>query len=214
MRNDQKIRLLVADDQEIVRLGLKALFADTEIKVTAEAVTGQSAIKQVREKEFDAALLDVRMPDSDGLIALAHIKQDKPDLPVIMFSAFDNPASVARAVAIGANGFLLKSCGREELLRTIRAVVAGENVWTEEGLRSLRVVLRMRRADKTLEVSLSERETTILAHIAAGMTNKQIATAMQLGYETIKMQLLYLFDKIGVKGRTQAALWAVQNELV
>jgi DNA-binding NarL/FixJ family response regulator len=96
-----KIRILVADDQEVVRSGVKALLTDTEIEVVAEAACSQAAVKLALEKDFDVLLLDVRMPDGDGLTALGRIKLDRPDLPVLLFSAFDNPASVARAIAPG-----------------------------------------------------------------------------------------------------------------
>ncbi len=114
---ERKIKLLIADDHEMVRCGLKILLAGTEIGVVAEAATGQAAATLALEKEVDVALLDVRMPDGDGLAALGRIKLDKPALPVLLFSAFDNPASVARAIALGASGFLQKGCSREELLR-------------------------------------------------------------------------------------------------
>ena len=120
MPTEAKIRLLVADDQEMVRQGVKALLAGTEIKVVAEVATGQAAVKHALETEVDVVLLDVRMPDGDGLTALGRIKLDKPDLPVLLFSAFDNPASIARAIALGASGFLLKDCTRDELLSAIR----------------------------------------------------------------------------------------------
>ena len=115
MPADRKIRLLVADDHEVVRCGVKTLLAGTEIKVLAEATTGQAAVKLALDKQVDLVLLDVRMPDGDGLTALGRIKRGKPDLPVLLFSAFENPASVARAIALGASGFLLKGCRRDEL---------------------------------------------------------------------------------------------------
>ena len=127
---ERKIRLLVADDQEMVRSGVKALLAGTEIKVVAEAATSQAAVKLALEKNVDLVLLDIRMPDGDGLTALSRIKLDKPDLPVLLFSAFDNLASVGRAIALGARGFLLKGCSREEFLNAIRVTAAGEHIWS------------------------------------------------------------------------------------
>ena len=91
MTQQSKIRLLIADDHEVVRSGLKSLLAGTEIKVVAEVATGQAAVKYALENEVDVVLMDVRMPDGDGLTALGRIKLDKPDLPILMFSAFDNP---------------------------------------------------------------------------------------------------------------------------
>ena len=157
MPTEGKIQILVADDHEMVRFGVKALLAGTEIKVVAEATTGQAAVKLALEKDVDLVLLDVRMPDGDGLTALGRIKLDKPNLPVLLFSAFDNPASVARAIALGASGFLLKDCSRDELLNTIRTVAAGENAWSKEKLRSASRSLRTPRLAGSLEASLSER---------------------------------------------------------
>ena len=116
MPNEVKIRLLVADDQEIVRQGVRALLAGTEIRAVAEVGSGQEVLKAVQETEVDVVLLDIRMPDGDGLTTMGRLKLEKPGLPVILFSAFDNPASVARAIALGASGFLLKGCSRDELL--------------------------------------------------------------------------------------------------
>src|ERR1700722_13634280 len=104
MSAETKIRLLVADDQEVVRLGVKKIVEGTEIKVVHEATTGQAAVKLALEKDVDVVLLDVRMPDGAGLTALGRIKLDKPDLPVILSSAFENTASVAKAFALSASG--------------------------------------------------------------------------------------------------------------
>ena len=209
----KKIRLLVADDQDIVRQGLRALFSGTEIKIVAEVATGQEAVKHAQETEVDVVLLDVRMPDGDGLTTLGRIKLDKPDLPVLLFSAFDNPASVARAIALGASGFLLKSCTREEFLSTIRTAARGENIWTREKLRSVSGALRTPRLTNNLEVSLSEREGEVLRQMSRGLTNKQIAQTMDISYETVKEHVQHVLRKIGLTDRTQAAVWAVRNNL-
>ena len=132
------IKLLIADDQEVIRYGLKNLLAGTEVKIIGEVATGTAAVEYTLENDPDVVLLAVRMPGGDGLTALSRIKLDKPEMPVLMFSAFDNPAYVVRAVALGAGGYILKSCTREHLLQCIRAAAAGESTWTyicvEEGL--------------------------------------------------------------------------------
>jgi len=213
MPTERKIQILVADDHDMVRDGLKALFAGTEIKVVAEATTGQSAIKLAMEKIVDLLLLDVRMPDGDGLSVLGRIKLDKPNLPVLLFSAFDNPASIARAIALGASGFLLKTCTRDELLSTIRTAATGASAWNHEKLRSVSGALRTPRIAGCLEASLSQREGEVLRHIARGLTNKQVADEMKISYETVKEHVQHIFRKIGLTDRTQAALWAVRNDL-
>ncbi len=214
MQSEHKIQLLIADDQEMVRQGIKALLAGTEIKVVAEATTGRAAVKLALEKNVDLALLDVRLPDGDGLTSLARIKLDKPDLPVLLFSAFDNPSSVARAIALGAGGFLLKDCSRDEFLNTIRAAFAGESTWSNEKLRSAAGTLRTPRLAGTLEASLSEREGEVLRQMAYGLTNRQIAAAMKVTYVTVTEHIQHIFRKLGLRDRTQAALWAVRNDLV
>ena len=213
MPTEVKIRLLVADDQEMVRQGVKALLTGTEIKVVADVACGQAAIKYALEGDFDVVLLDVRMSDGDGLATLGRIKLDKPALPVLLFSAFDNPASIARAIALGAAGFLLKDCTRDEFLRTIRAVAAGENVWSREKLRSVSGALRTPRLAGNLEVSFSEREGEVLRQMTLGLTNKQVALAMNISYETVKEHVQHILSKLGLTDRTQAAVWAVRNDL-
>lgn len=207
------IRLLIADDLEIVRRGLKGLLVGTEIQVAAEVADGQAAAKYALENEVDVVLLDVRMPDGDGLNALGHIKLGKPDLPVLMFSNFDNPTYAARAVALGASGYLSKGCSRDELLAAIKAVAAGEKLWTRNDLRRIAGALATPRLIANVEVPLTQRESEVLRHLAQGATNKDIAHTLQISPETVKEHVQHMLAKIGVIDRTQAALWAVRNGL-
>jgi len=210
----RKIQLLVADDQEMVRSGVKALLAGTEIEVVAEAATGQAAVKLALEKDVDLVLLDVCMPDGDGLTALGRIKLDKPDLPVVLLSAFDNPVSIARAIALDASGFLLKGCSRKELLKAIWMAAAGEHVCDREKIRSLSRAMRTTRLAGNLEVGLSERESEVLKQMALSLTYKQIAETLHISYETVKHHVQHILQKLGVTNRMQAAIWAVRNGLV
>ena len=214
MSSESPIRLLLADDQEIVRHGVKAILADTEIKVVAEATTAPAAVKSALEKEVDVVLLDIRIPDGDGLAVLGRIKLDRPDLPVVLFSAFDNPASVAKAVAMGASGFLLKGCDRQELLDTVRAAAAGKGTWSKELLRRASLTMRAPQVGGSLEASLSTTEREILRHISQGLTNKQIAAAMDSKEMIIREHVKQILRKLGLESRTQAALWALRNNLV
>jgi DNA-binding NarL/FixJ family response regulator len=147
------------------------------------------------------------------LDTLGRIKLDKPSLPILMFSYVDNPPYRARAVALGANGYLLKDCTRDELASAIKTVAAGNNLWTREGLRRVMGAMATRRLQADVEVPLTEREAQVLRHMAGGLTNKQIATAMKISYETVKEHVQHVLGKIGVSDRTQAALWAVRNGL-
>jgi DNA-binding NarL/FixJ family response regulator len=213
MTQQNKIRLLIADDHDVVRSGLKSMFGGTEIKVVGEAATGQAAVKFALANEVDVVLLDVRMPDGDGLNALGRIRLDKPNLPILMLSYADNPAYVARAVALGANGYLLKSCTRDELLAAIKTAAAGENTWTRDKLRRITGALATPRLVAEVEVPLTEREGQVLRHLAGGLTNKQLADALKISPETVKEHVQHVLGKIGVSDRTQAAVWAVRNGL-
>lgn len=210
-----KIRVLIADDHEVVRSGLKSLLTGTEIKVVAEVATGSAAIKYVMENDdVDVVLLDIRMPDGDGLGALGRIKLEKPQLPVLMLSTFDNPTYVARTVALGASGYLLKGCTREELIDAIRKAARKETVWTREELRRVTGALATPRLTSEVDVPLTQRESEVLRQLAYGLTNKEIAAALHISYETVKEHVQHILRKIGVSDRTQAAVWAVRKELV
>ena len=214
MTQQDKIRMLIADDHEMTRCGLKSMLAGTEVKIVSEAASGQAAAKYALENDVDVVLMDVRMPDGDGLTALGRIRLDKPDMPVLMFSAFDNPTYIARAVAMGANGYLLKSCTRDELIAAIRIAAAGENCWTRQELRRVTGALATPRITADVEAPLTQREAEVLKQLAHGLTNKEIAESLHLSYETVKEHVQHMLRKIGLTDRTQAAVWAVRNGLV
>lgn len=208
------IKVLIADDHEVVRLGFKGLVGGTEIEVIGEATTGEQAVRLAKELKPDMVLLDVRMPDGDGLNALGRIKLDQPELPVLIFSTYDNPTYVARAVALGASGYLLKDMSRDELLAAIRRVAGGEDAWTREELRRVTGALATPRVAADVEVPLTQRESEVLRQVALGLTNKEIALALGISYETVKEHVQHVLRKIGVSDRTQAAVWAVRKGLV
>jgi DNA-binding NarL/FixJ family response regulator len=208
------IKLLVADDHEVVRAGLKSILTGTDIKIIGEASTGEAALRLAMKHNPDVVLMDIRMPEGDGLTALNRIKLDRPNIPVLMWSAFDNPTYVARAVALGANGYILKSASREKLLQGIRTAAKGENTWTREELRRVTGALATPRLSSDIEVPLTQRESEVLRQLALGLTNKEIALALKISYETVKEHVQHVLRKVGVTDRTQAAVWAVRKGLV
>lgn len=207
-------RILIADDHEVVRAGLKSILQGTGIEVVAEADGGDQAVQLTLECNPDLVLLDIRMPGGDGLTALGRIKLERPDTPVLMFSAYDNPTYVARSVALGANGFLLKSGNGEMIVDAIRKTVAGESVWTRDELRRVTGALATPRLATDVEVPLTQRESEVLRQLALGLTNKEIALALEISYETVKEHVQHILRKVGVSDRTQAAVWAVRKGLV
>jgi DNA-binding NarL/FixJ family response regulator len=209
-----KLKLLIADDHEVVRSGLKVLLADTDVEIVAEVGTGEEAVRYAMENDPDVVLLDIRMPKGDGLTALGRIKLEKPDMPVLMLSTFDNPTYIARSVALGASGYLLKGCTREQLLSAIRMAASGESAWTRDELRRVTGALATPRLAADVEVPLTQRESEVLRQLAFGLTNKEIAQALHISYETVKEHVQHILRKIGVSDRTQAAVWAVRKQLV
>lgn len=214
MTQSGKIRLLIADDHPVARSGIKALLAGSEINVVAEVTSGPAAVKHVSEHEVDVVLMDVCMAEGDGLTALGRIKLDKPGLPIVMLSAFDNPAYIARAVALGASGFLSKGCTRDELVNAITKAATGESVFTRNELRRVTGALTTPRITAGIDVPLTQREAEVLRHMANGLTNKAIAETLHISYETVKEHVQRVIHKIGLTSRTQAALWAVRKGLV
>ncbi|MGN6544350.1 MAG: response regulator [Aureliella sp.] len=208
------ISVLIADDHEVVRLGLKNLLQGTECEVIAEAMTGEQALELVSTKKPDLVILDVRMGGGDGLYVLGRIKLDQPALPIILLSTYDNPTYVARAVALGASGYVLKSDTRERLLEAIATAMKGESAWTRDELRRVTGALATPRLQTDVEVPLTQRESEVLKQLANGLTNKEIALALNISYETVKEHVQHILRKIGVSDRTQAAVWAVRKGLV
>jgi DNA-binding NarL/FixJ family response regulator len=208
------IKLLIADDHEVVRSGLKSLLNGTDIQIIAEASTGEEAMKLVERHKPDVVLLDIRMSNSDGLNALGRMKLNWPDLPVLMLSTYDNPTYVARAVALGASGYLMKGIAREALLTAIRRAAEGADAWTREELRRVTGALATPRVSGDVEAPLTQRESEVLHQLAFGLTNKEIAQALGISYETVKEHVQHVLRKIGVSDRTQAAVWAVRRGLV
>ncbi len=208
------IKVLIADDHEVVRSGLKVLLANTDIEVLGEVGTGEAAVKFALEKRPDVVLMDIRMPEGDGLTALGRIKLDKPDMPILMLSTFDNPTYIARSVALGASGYLLKGCTRDQLIKAIHTAASGESAWTRDELRRVTGALATPRLAADVEVPLTQRESEVLRQLAYGLTNKEIAAALHISYETVKEHVQHILRKIGVSDRTQAAVWAVRKQLV
>jgi DNA-binding NarL/FixJ family response regulator len=208
------IRVLVTDDHELVRSGIKAMLSGTDVDVVAEAMSGVEAIERCATENFDVVLLDIRMPGGDGLQALARLRQDHPSLPVLMLTAFENPTYVARALALGATGYLLKETPREQLLNMIRRAARGEECWSRDELRRVTGALSTPRVSGDLDVPLTQRESEVLRQLAFGLTNKEIAQALNISYETVKEHVQHILRKIGVSDRTQAAVWAVRKGLV
>lgn len=208
------IKVLIVDDHEVVRLGIASLLSDSEITVVGDVGTGEAAIAAVKKLKPDVVLLDVRIPEMDGLTVLGRLRMEDASLKILMLSTYDNPTYVARAVALGANGYLLKSTSRADLVAAIHKAAGGEDAWTRDELRRVTGALATPRMAGEIEVPLTQRESEVLRQLAHGLTNKEIGQALGISYETVKEHVQHILRKIGVNDRTQAAVWAVRKNLV
>ncbi|MGC3971039.1 MAG: response regulator transcription factor [Pirellulales bacterium] len=207
-------KVLIVDDHEVVRLGIRSLLLGTTVIVVGEAANGEQAIALVKSLHPEVILLDVRMSELDGLSTLSRLRMDDARVKVLMLSTYDNPTYVARAVALGANGYLLKSASRDELVTAIEKAAGGDDAWTRDELRRVTGALATPRMSGELEVPLTQRESEVLRQLAHGLTNKEIGQSLGISYETVKEHVQHILRKIGVNDRTQAAVWAVRKNIV
>lgn len=211
-----QIRVLVADDEPAVRAGLRTVLAgDPTLAVVAEAANGRQALDVLASHRVDVTLLDIRMPTLDGLSALAELRRRDPAHRVVILTTFGDHDYVSRAVALNADGFLLKSGDPYELLRGIRAVAAGGTCLSPSvaamvvaDLRAERRAATSRAAAETWLASLAPRERAVLTAIATGRSNAEIAADLHLTEATVKGYATTLFARLGVRNRVEAALVA------
>lgn len=208
------IKLLIADDHQVIRTGLASLLTGSDIDIVAEAGTGKEALKQAEKTNPDVILLDIRMPDGDGLSTLEKLRAKVPNSRIIMLSTYDNPTYIARAVALGASDYVLKGSSREDLVTTIRAAAAGESPSRSGELRRIAGAMKVRQPVDDDEVPLTQRETQVLRHVALGLSNREIGRSLEISVETVKEHVQNILRKIAVSDRTQAAVWAVRKGLV
>ncbi len=213
------VRVLVADDHPLIIEGLKMILGKEGIEVVGEAMTGRQAMEKTLVLEPDVLLLDIRMPDMDGLEALASIKAARPQTSVLMLTSFSNPEYFARAVILGAAGFLPKSADPEKIPQAVKAVAEGETVVEHHLLQSaLRALVDSTRATVDGEErdvpDLTPQEIRILTLVAEGMDNAAIAERLCLSRNTVKSHVHNVLTKLGVSDRTQAAVWAMRHGLV
>jgi len=208
-----KIKVIIADDHALVREGLRRLLElDPNIEVLTEVGDGQGAINMVRKLRPDIVLMDVNMPGTDGIIATRVIKREMPSVRVVALTIYEDE-EVIEMVKAGVSAYVLKDVAGSELIDTIYKVMDGEVVIHPRVAN--RLVKEITRSDKKKEtVRLTKRELDVLACLVRGHTNKEMADMMFISEKTVKNHLTSIFRKLGVKDRTQAAVYALKNNIV
>jgi DNA-binding NarL/FixJ family response regulator len=211
----QVVNVMLVDDHAIWRGGVRSMLEDTEFAVVAEASSGAEALALAKQQSPDIVLLDIRMSGGDGLDALQAIKQYCPRTAVVMLTTYENPTYVARAVAGGAAGYLLKGIDREELLQSLRAVASGDMLLAADDLtRSLRSVGVGPESAADLIAPLTERELEVLRLLSTGLNNREIGKVLFVADSTVKSHVEHIIGKLGVSDRVQAAVWAARSGLL
>jgi DNA-binding NarL/FixJ family response regulator len=201
------IRILVVDDHPVVLAGIEALVeGQADMTIVAQAANGREAIQEFRSHHPDVTLMDLQMPEMNGLDALIAIRNESPEAQIIMLTTYAGDAQVMRAIKAGAQGYLLKSALHRELLDTIRAVHAGKKALSAEA--SFEV------AEHAADDALTPAEIRVLKLIGKGNANKEIAEQLSISEETVKGQVRNILSKLGAKDRTHAAMIGLKRGII
>ncbi len=208
MTATERIRVLVADDHAVVRTGLEQLLASfADVEVVGSATGGGEAVELAATAAPDVVLMDLSMPDVDGIEATRRILERDPGIRVVIFTSFSERDRILAALDAGAIGYLLKDAEPEEVHRGVQAAARGE---APIAAKAAMAVVAARTESKPAR-ELTDREREVLILVARGLANKQIARRLGITEKAVKAHLTHLFQRLGVQDRTQAALWAERN---
>lgn len=207
MTEGVRIRILCVDDHPLIREGIAAVIAnEPDMEMIAEASTGREAIQRFRESRPDITLMDLRLPDISGIDSLIEIRTFSPNARVIMLTTFEGDAEIQRALQAGAQGYMLKSMPRKQLLETVRKVHSGRKHIPSE--------VAARLAEHVGEESLSRRELEVLQKIAGGNRNSDIASLLFISEETVKGHVRNIMEKLGASDRTEAVAIGLRRGMI
>ena len=209
------IKVMLADDHILMREGIRQLLEfDGSIEVIEEVSNGEECIEKLLEAKPDILLLDINMPKKNGIEVLQKIKEQKIDVKILMLTVHNEVEYILKAVDIGVDGYILKDAESAELKRAINIIMNGESYIQPNLVPALNSKLLTRDVDKDKIDSLTKRELEVLIHVANGMFNKEIATRLDISERTVKNHVSNIFKKINVVDRTQAAVFAIKNDLL
>jgi len=205
-----KTRIMIVDDHEVVRIGIRAAFeAEPDLSVVGEASNGAEALAKMSVLDPQLILMDVRMEKMNGIEACREIKSHYPDVRILMITSYTDDDAVISSILAGASGYLLKHVSRTDLLRSIRLVASGQSLIDMNTAKQA-----MERLTQIPGSELTEREREVLTLVARGYTNKQIADTLVVSEKTARNHVSHILDKLGLSRRSEAAAFAVEHKLV
>ena len=209
------IKVLLADDHSIVRAGLRRIVEESgDMVVVAEASDGREAIRQVEDSRPNVAVIDISMPDLDGLEVISRLNRRYPELPVLVLTMHEEGQYVVRAVEAGAKGYVTKQSAPEQLVTAIRKVLEGSRYLTEEAAEALALRVAKGGTGQTLLDSLSMREMQVLRRLALGNTNREIADVYGISVKTVDTYRSRLLKKLNLRNNAELSRFAIQNHLI
>lgn len=209
------IKIMLADDHVLMREGIRQLLEfDGTIEVIEEANDGEECIQKLMKTRPDVLLLDINVPKKNGIEVLEEIKKRNLGVKVLILTVHNEVEYLLKAVDIGVDGYILKDSESAEVMKAINAVMCGENYIQPKLIPALNNRLVSRDVDKEKIESLTKRELEVLIQVANGMFNKEIATSLDISERTVKNHISNIFKKIEVSDRTQAAVFAIKNDLI
>lgn len=214
------INILIADDQELMRQSLKIMLSSQpNFAVTDTVSNGREVLESIKKNKPDIVLMDIRMPEMDGVVCTQKVKEIAPDIKVIILTTFDDDEFVFNAIKFGASGYLLKGTSLKDLTSAITKVYNGKSIMNDEITgKVFRMFSQMAQTNQTIRVGeqltgkLRESEWKIIECVGRGMSNKEIAQRLHLSEGTIRNSLSVILSKLGLKNRTQLGIWAVQTD--
>ena len=210
------VSVLIVDDHEVVRQGLARMLAAANLRLVAAAGDAQQAVEMARQHRPDVVLMDVQMPDMDGLTAIVRVRAAHPAARFVSLSSHDNPTYIARAVAVGASDYLLKEQGQQAIVAALRRAAADQPAPADSILARTRAAMHPTEAFSApgQNLPLTAREWQVLRHVALALSNKEIASSLQISVETVKEHVQNILRKLGASDRTDAAVRALRLGLV
>ena len=210
-----QISVLIADDQTLFRVGLARLLSEDErVRIVGQAADGVEAVKLAHTLKPDVVLMDLRMPNLDGIEATRQIVAENPETRVVLLTTFEADNHVIQALKVGARGYILKDSRPESIISSIIAVVAGERVMAGAVANRVLEMLTGTSTPKEFYDGLTAREIEILRLLASGMANKQIAYRLKISEKTVRNHVSNMYEKLNIFDRSQAVLYAVRKGLV